>query len=326
LNIKRKRLAIIGECMIEFSTRDYESLVQGYGGDSINTAVYFSRMAGGFADVSYVTVLGEDNLSDAMEAEWREEGVDVKWVCRSTTRQPGAYLIQLDKHGERSFLYWRNDSAARYLFQHPQMPEIESALEPYDMLFFSGISIAILPKKDRVKLLAMIKRLSDLGVKLAFDTNYRPVLWESPAVARKTYKEIFALVDLVFTSDVDEAELWADKNTTDALQRLHYAGAKEVVLKQGELGCQYSAVGKTPRQFPATQISEVIDTTSAGDAFNAGFLARYLDGASIEEACQLANLIAGIVIQSSGAIIPASQMKQFSTIGKFRSGVNEDEA
>jgi 2-dehydro-3-deoxygluconokinase len=110
-----KRIAIIGECMIELNGAPFGAMEQTYGGDSLNTAVYLARVAGQSVAVDYVTALGMDPISEGMLSRWRAEGVGTDYVLRDPARQPGLYLIQLDAQGERTFLYWRNQSAARYL-------------------------------------------------------------------------------------------------------------------------------------------------------------------------------------------------------------------
>ena len=115
---------------------------------------------------------------------WQEEGVDTSLVLRDEAHQPGLYLIQLDARGERTFLYWRNDSAARYLLQHPGFGTVEAGLAKMDMVYVSGISLAILPLADRELLLTKLETLHQQGVEIAFDSNYRPTLWQSEQAAR----------------------------------------------------------------------------------------------------------------------------------------------
>ena len=112
-SVTELNIALIGECMIELQQVE-QSLRKGFGGDTLNTAVYLSRLTTGKnVNVSYVTALGEDKLSQEMLDNWQSEGINIQWVQRSKTKQPGLYMVETDEHGERSFLYWRNDSAAK---------------------------------------------------------------------------------------------------------------------------------------------------------------------------------------------------------------------
>src|SRR6201992_2105483 len=106
------RVASIGGCMIELRQATDGQLSRGYGGDTLNTAVYLARL-GGAGD--YVTALGDDPLSDEMITGWAAEGVGIGRVARLAGKLPGLYLIQTDPRGERRFYHWRENSAARSL-------------------------------------------------------------------------------------------------------------------------------------------------------------------------------------------------------------------
>lgn len=302
-----KRLAIIGECMIELNGAPFGAMQQTYGGDSLNTAVYLARTTRGSLGVDYVTAMGEDALSQGMIRRWRQEGVGTRLVLLDPSRQPGLYLIQLDERGERTFLYWRNQSAARYLLQHPQFGEVAGQLADYDLVYLSGISLAILPDADREALFTLLQQLKDSGVLIAFDSNYRPALWTDAEQARTAYRRMLALTGLALVTLDDEQALWGDATPEQALARLHRAGCREVVIKLGAEGALYSAgPAEAPLPVATTPVAEVVDTTSAGDAFNAGFLAGYLQGLPPGQCCRQGHQLAGIVIRHKGAIIPAA--------------------
>ena len=73
------KVACIGECMIELKQAEGGLLSRGFGGDTLNTAVYLARLGVG---VDYVTALGDDSLSDEMIAGWAAEGVGISRVAR----------------------------------------------------------------------------------------------------------------------------------------------------------------------------------------------------------------------------------------------------
>ena len=108
-----KRLAALGECMIELRHAGANDFVQGFSGDTLNTAIYLSRLLGADdARVDYVTALGDDPYSERMIAAWRAEGLGTNLVARLPGRLPGLYVIRTDSKGERSFHYWRGESAS----------------------------------------------------------------------------------------------------------------------------------------------------------------------------------------------------------------------
>lgn len=213
------------------------------------------------------------------------------------------YLIQLDENGERTFLYWRNQSAARYLLQHPDYQKILAKFSDLDMLYLSGISLAILPKSDRLTLIHQLAELKKQGVQIVFDSNYRPALWGDYLEAQCCYKQLLPLVHTALVTFEDEQSLWRDKSVADTLERLSTFGVSTIVVKEGKAGATLKNDKKIVK-IPALPIEQVIDTTSAGDAFNAGFLNGYLQGKDLLTCCAQGNELAGIVIQHKGAIIP----------------------
>src|ERR1700755_2563384 len=109
-------VACIGESMIELRPTTGVELSRGYGGDTLNTAVYLARLG---VTVDYITALGDDPLSDEMVAGWAAEGVGTSRVARLTGKLPGIYLISTDDKGERRFFHWRDSAAARSLLDLP---------------------------------------------------------------------------------------------------------------------------------------------------------------------------------------------------------------
>ncbi len=300
-----KTIALLGECMIELNGQPFGDMRQTYGGDSLNTATYLARVAAPEAvRVHYLTALGDDPLSRGMRARWQADGIDTRYVLTDPTRQPGLYLIQLDAAGERTFLYWRNQSAVRYLLQHPDWPQVDAALAGFDAIYLSGISLAILPPADRARLIDRLATCAAQGAQILFDGNYRPALWQDRDETRVTYANLLPHVHLALMTDDDERALWADADADATIARLQAAGVAKIVVKQGAAGALYAA-GDERISIAGERVARVIDTTSAGDAFNAGYLARYLQGAEPEACCRAGNHLAATVIQHKGAIIPA---------------------
>ncbi|HHC6555759.1 TPA: sugar kinase [Vibrio parahaemolyticus] len=313
-----KHIAIIGECMIELNGKPFGSMHQTFGGDTLNAAVYLSRgcEANSKPDevkVSYVTALGNDPISTGMLTRWQEEGISTDLVLRDEIRTPGLYLIQLDEQGERTFLYWRNQSAARYLLQHPNFGMVKQALTQVDAVFLSGISLAILPDEDRISLLNLLVELKAQGVEIAFDSNFRPALWpnDDNQTVKNVYQAMYQLTDVALVTFDDEQLIWGDETPEQTIERLTSLGVGKCIVKLGADGClvqdstnQGSSAALAPQAVPTQPVAQVVDTTSAGDSFNGGFLSAYLAGAALAASCQRGNALAGAVIQHRGAIIP----------------------
>jgi 2-dehydro-3-deoxygluconokinase len=311
--VPKKRAALIGECLIELNGTSSGSLRLSYGGDSLNTALYLARLARSTIGVKYVSVMGTDALSEKMMESWRSEGIDTSLVVRDSTRLPGLYLIQLAECGERSFLYWRAESAARYLLQHPAFDRVAAELAGVDLIYVSGISLAILPTEDRNRMLDLLIRLAGRGIPIALDSNYRASLWTSADLARAAFTTLMPATRLMLATFDDERSLWGDASPEMTRARLHAAKVPVVIIKLGAAGCLYSN-GMAVAKIAASPVTSVVDTTAAGDAFNAGFLAGWLADRTLEECCRAGNTLAGTVIQHYGAIIPAAATPPLSEL------------
>ncbi|PWC55263.1 sugar kinase [Azospirillum sp. TSO22-1] len=298
------RVASLGECMLELVRRPDGTLTMGFGGDTLNTAVYLARLG---VAVDYVTALGDDAHSDAMAAAWRAEGVGTGHLLRVPGRVPGLYMIETDPAGERRFLYWRDSAPARDLFMLPESPALIEALEGYDLLYLSGISLAIWGECGRDVLFPLLDRVRKRGGRVAFDTNWRPRLWPDKAVARRAFDEMLRHTDIALPGVPDLQGLYGDADAAAALARVRAAGVPEIVLKLETPGCIVSR-GDTATEVPAERVGTVVDTTAAGDSFSAGYLAARLAGQDPAQAARAAHHLAALVIQHRGAIIPREAM------------------
>lgn len=298
------RVAALGECMIEMFRRPDGSLTMGFGGDTLNTAVYLARLG---TPVDYVTALGDDSISEDMVAAWAAEGVGTGHVLRVPNRLPGLYLIETDASGERRFLYWRDRAPARELFALPQTPELSKALEGYGIVYLSGISIAILGGQGRERLFEVLARVRARGGKVAFDTNWRPRLWPDIETARAAFDRMLRLTDIALPGVTDLRDLYGDTDADAVLARVRDAGVAEIVLKLEQPGCVVIENGEAI-EVPALKVATVVDTTAAGDSFSAGYLASRLRGEGPAAAARAAHRLAAAVIQHRGAIIPREAM------------------
>jgi 2-dehydro-3-deoxygluconokinase len=304
----------IGECMIELqrsagtpagpvSHMDYR-----FGGDTLNAAVYMARLLDpAKVRVAYVTGLGVDGMSDEMLASWQREGIDTASVQRLPDRLPGIYMIETDAGGERRFHYWRKDSAARHWLDAPEAGKVLVQLAAARMVYLSGISLAILSPADRELLIAALAQCRAGGGSVVFDNNYRPRLWESADVAREVYARVLAHTDIALLTLDDEAALYGATTAEATVARTRALGVAEVVVKCGAEPCLVWAEGALHSVAPQP-VSDVVDTTAAGDSFGAGYMAARLSGHDPQAAATAGHRLAGAVIRVRGAIIPLDAM------------------
>ncbi len=262
-------------------------------GDTLNTAVYLKRGAPEL-EVDYITCVGTDPFSDRIRDFIHGEGLGVDRIGLDPERNPGLYAISLSESGERSFTYWRSAAAARQLFADHDF----STLEGYDLVYLSGISMAILPHSVR---LALIDYLRSSGVRVAFDNNHRPRLWAT-AEAREITSAFWSFCDIPLPSIDDEMDLFGQ--SAEEVQSKCLAIAGMGALKRGASG-PLSIGEPVAQEYAPAQ--KVVDTTAAGDSFNGGYLAARLRGASQADALRAGHNFAAKVVGFRGAIVPAGQ-------------------
>jgi len=295
------KVICLGEAMVELSldANSPGAAGIGYAGDTLNTAIYLKRMAPA-VQVSYATKVGDDPLSGQMIDLMAREGLDTRLVSVAKAALPGLYAISTNASGERSFMYWRNASAARDMFRQPGLTF--DTLGAADVLYFSAISLAILPADDVQALLEWLPRFRQAGGRVAFDSNYRPALWPDVETAQRVVSAAWRQTDIAFPSLDDETALFGDPDEAALMTRFGSYGAINGALKRGETGPRALDGSASGSFSPAT---DVRDTTAAGDSFNGAYLAAHLSGKSQKTCLQAGHELARAVISYKGAIIPA---------------------
>lgn len=292
------KVACIGECMIELRQAPGGFYSRGFGGDTLNTAVYLSRLG---VSTDYITALGDDTLSDEMIAGWQAEGINTAKVTRVPGKLPGLYMIETDAKGERRFFHWRDSAAARLLMDLPQTGVILNSLAAYHAVYFSAITLSIYSEQGRAKLFAALGRARQEGTRVAFDTNFRARGWLDLDVARRVFTQAFEIADIALASMEDLQPLWPGETSQALLARI---ASPEAVLKLAEPASIVrfkDAVEEVRAEPPA---KPVVDTTAAGDSY----VAARLQDADPVAAARAGHHLAGVVVCYPGAIIPREAM------------------
>lgn len=297
------RVAVIGECMVEMLRVDENVYQQTFGGDTFNCAVYFKRELLE-ARVEYITVLGRDNFSNKMLDFFKSQNIDTNYVDFVDDKNAGLYMVNTCK-GERSFDYYRDTSAAKELFTTQILEKLKEELPKFNLIYFSAITLAIMSKKGRKNLFDIIKKARKSGVLIAYDSNYRPRLYKDKNEAQKMYKKALKCCDIFLPSLDDEKALFGDITIEEIIQKSSKY-ASEIVIKSGDKPIIFHV--KKTKQFNVKPVTEVVDTTSAGDSFNGVYLALRLKQNGIKKSIKKASQMASRVIMIKGAIIPQEKL------------------
>lgn len=294
------RVLAIGECMIELTHRDADTLAVGCAGDTFNTAAYLARLTTpDQVRVDYLTLLGDDHYSERILTAMRSEGIGTERIRQLPGEQPGLYLVRTDEHGERSFTYYRSLSAARKLFE-TDVDGVDFA--DYDVVHLSAITLQILSPPARERLREALAKFRTSGGRVSFDSNYRPAGWPDAAEAAEQVRELWRLTSIALPTFSDEQALFADPDAAATVDRLRGLGVEDAVVKDGANGCVLLD-GDWTLRLPAEHVPRVVDSTAAGDAFNAAYLAARLTGTAPPDSAQHAQKIAATVIRHPGAIV-----------------------
>jgi len=288
---------VIGEAMIELSAvRDNRAQI-GVAGDTFNTAVYLSRSG---LPTSYVSAVGDDPFSARVLEALAAERINASGVAQLKDKAVGLYAVSVDDRGERSFTYWRSESAARSLFAAPKISESLDQARKSDLLYLSGITLSLYPEEERHRLYSLLAAIRDRGGRVAFDSNFRPRGWSTKAVAREAISIAIEHATITLPTFDDEALLFGDETPEDCLRRHEAAGVEETIVKHGGEGALSSVAG----WIRPPDLIEPTDTTGAGDSFNAAYLAARIRGETIANSVAQGHELAARVLLCPGAILP----------------------
>ncbi|MGB3897701.1 MAG: sugar kinase [Mesorhizobium sp.] len=300
-----KSIASVGECMIELSAGD-SGWRLGYAGDTFNTLWVLRALMPQGAATDFVSAFGTDPFSAGQIAFMADNGVGISHSPRLKAWHPGLYAITLDG-AERSFTYWRSEAAARRLADDPAA--LEKSLASRQLVYFSGITLAILDDAGRETLLRALAMARGQGALVAFDPNFRPRLWADKARAQAAIGAALAHVDIALPTFPDEQALYGDGSPEETARRLSDAGIGEVVVKNGSQAALVKAAGRSA-EVPAVTLADPLDTTGAGDSFNGSYLAARLLGIDPVAAAGRAHRVAAATVGVYGALAPAPLLRE----------------
>jgi len=301
------KITVLGECMVELSpdapngSGDGGAPLyrMGYAGDTFNTAIYMARLGD---EVAYCTALGQgDPFSDGVLSTMRREAIDTRLVRQIENRLPGLYAIVLDEHGERKFHYWRERAPIRDLFSAHTADQLIEAAKASDLVYLSGVTLAVIGDIGRARLKDILAYVHSLGIAVALDFNYRPALWPSPEAARAALDGVVPACRYISLSSEDSRPLYG-REAEDLAAEWAVAGAEAVARDESHAVNIHRPDGRTAT--PAPSRVTAVDTTGAGDSFNAAYLSSRLAGLPIPEAVARAHALAALVVSHRGAILP----------------------
>ena len=290
-------LLCIGEAMAELRRDETGGFDVSFAGDCFNTAIYAARLFGTPDTVGFASLIGHDPLSSGLLVLASDEGLNTDCLMRHSAHNIGIYAVATDDAGERSFHYWRNQSAARHLGDDASLL---SALPEANIIYLSAITMAIMSDEGRNAIISFLRSRQKQGSLIAFDSNFRPQLWESIETARAINSDMWQIADIALPSLDDEQALW-DQTAEQVIGRFAAKHWHACAIKQAENG-PFSFELEQTIGYP--KAPKVIDTTAAGDSFNAGYLHALLAGKPEAERLMAGHSLALQVVGVRGALMP----------------------
>ena len=308
----------LGESMVELFAEESMATTpffsKAFGGDTMNMACGAARLG---SQVGYVTRVGRDPFADYLLGSWQAAGVDTAQATLVDGFN-GVYFISNYGAGQREFTYYRAGSAASQITPADLDPAYIGGCR---FFFASGISQAISPSA-RATVRAAMEMARAGGARVAFDPNLRVKLW-SLAEAQAALAEVVPWLDVILPSAPEESEELLGLTEPEAIvEHFWRLGVPTVAVKVGANGCVVGSDGRITA-VPAYRVEPVVDTTGAGDAFDAGFLHGLAHGRDAVAAARMGTVLAGLKCRGRGAtasLPPRAEFEQVLAEVEARSG------
>lgn len=289
LTLKVKRLPSRGETVLASGYR------VDYGGKGSNQAVGCARLG---AHVAFVARIGKDNFGEMALQLYRDEGIDTAFVHQTAEHPTGVGFILVEEGTGNNCIAL--DPGANELLSAPDVAGCDAA--------FRGSDVVLTQLEIPVE-------AAEAALSLGRAQGAITIL--NPAPARQLPVSVLQLVD-VLTPNQTEAKVLtgrdpvADAQPEEVARDLLAAGVRKVVMTLGEKGALI-VTASSSRHIPAMQVCPV-DTTGAGDAFNAGLATALASGERLESAVEFAVVTGGLAVTTEG-VIPSLLRRE--EVGEF---------
>ncbi|MBB5175018.1 aminoimidazole riboside kinase [Texcoconibacillus texcoconensis] len=262
-----KGVLSLGEALIDFIPIDHDNLhfQKSPGGAPANVAVGLARLG---AQSTFLGKVGDDVLGHYLKETLSSNGVHTNTMFLTTKARTGLTFVTIDENGERSFDFYIDPSADRFL----QESEFDSSyLEGHNVLHFGSISMISEPAKTATKRAVEIAREREMIV--SYDPNLRLGLWENEETARETIVSMLDQTDVLKISDEELTFITGEEELEEGMKELQKYNIPLIFVTKGAEGSDVFYGDGKHIHVPTMKV-ETVDTTGAGDAFVSGLLYR----------------------------------------------------
>jgi 2-dehydro-3-deoxygluconokinase len=287
----------IGECMIEMTNVEKELYNYSVAGDTLNFTSYLDQS---IFNKFYLTAIGTSDINKGVISFFKKKKINTDLVKKISSKEIGLYLIKNTKRGEKKFYYWRDDSAANFFFN-----QINKSLfikkYTFDYIYLTGITLSILDFKNIDKFITNLSVLRKKNSKIIFDFNIRIKRWSKKNLNLYLNK-ILPNIDILFCSGEDLV-CWKKNNNIKTFQYiLKKFNIYHAIYRKNE-EYNYSFYKNKKYMIKNKPIKKVVDTSGAGDGYNAAYLSSFIISNNPLIALNEASKIGAKIVMKKGAIV-----------------------
>ena len=288
----------IGEAMIEISNIKNSSYSQSFAGDTLNFCNYLDKKK---LNAFFLSAIGKSEINQSLLDFVKSKNISTKYIKQINQFEIGLYLIKNKDNGEKQFFYWRDESAAKQYFNNIDFLNLYKELKNFDYIYFSGITLSIIHISKLNNFIKLLKLLKSKKIKIVFDFNIRPSRWNKKNL-NIFLDSVLKIVDICFLSGED-MNYWKNKNNIKSYEQIvrKYKIKHSIFRKNAEY--TYVFLNKTRYVFKNKLIKKVVDTSGAGDGFNAAYLSNFIVNNDPVLALKAGSSLGSKIVMKKGAIV-----------------------
>lgn len=288
----------IGEAMIEISNIKKSLYNQSFAGDTLNFCNYLDKKK---LNAFFLSAIGKSEINQLLLDFVKSKKISTKYIKQINQFEVGLYLIKNKDNGEKQFFYWRDESAAKQYFNNIDFLNLYKELKNFDYIYFSGITLSIIHISKLNNFIKLLKLLKNKKIKIVFDLNIRPSRWNKKNL-NIFLDSVLKFVDICFLSGED-MNYWKNKNNIKSYEQIvrKYKIKHSIFRKNAEY--TYVFLNKTRYVFKNKLIKKVVDTSGAGDGFNAAYLSNFIVNNDPVLALKAGSSLGSKIVMKKGAIV-----------------------
>ena len=294
----------IGEVLIDFvatkpgSYLDVPAFQKCFGGAPMNTLVGAARLG---LKTGAITAVGEGPFGKFLIRELQKNGVDTSQVkIKKGMRTTISFVANEPETAERTFIFYRKPWVTGTADSSLSIGDLDlDYISDANILHVSGFSLSQNPSRKTI--LSAVKHARSSDVRVSFDPTLRLDVWNSIRTIRRIYGEILRMSDIATFSREEASFIFGTSDPEKAAAKALRYGIEVVGMKMGAEGAFLQRRTGEKVMLPAFKV-RAVDTTGAGDGWNAGLLVGLIKGWDLRTCLSVANAVGALVVTKHGAI------------------------